>query len=137
MKKKRIIALFCVIACMIAMSISAFARASDQLDAYWMDVTSSNSQIHVDFSVSGTGIMNRIGCESIYIYESNGGRWVETEHLNENDFGMSRGDARKFANLVSTDCVVGMRYKVVVTIFAEDSAGRDAREQTFYVTGAA
>ena len=50
---------------------------------------------------------------------------------------MSEKNARKFVNMVSADCKVGTRYKVVVTIFAEDSAGRDTRSQTFYVTGQA
>ena len=39
--------------------------------------------------------------------------------------------------MISADCEVGIRYKVKVTIFAEDSAGRDTRSQTFYVTGQA
>ena len=96
MKKKKLITLFCVVACMITMSIPAFARASDQIDAYWMDVTSSNREIYVDFSVSGTDTMDRIGCESVYIYESSGGRWVEVDYLDENDSGMSRSNTFRY-----------------------------------------
>ena len=138
MKTKKLLSLFCVFTCLIMMSIPAFARASDQIDLYWMTTTSSDSQIHVEFNVEGTDTMDRIGCESIFVYESSGGRWVEVDHLDENDPGMSRSNTYRFTNLVSVNCEVGVRYKVVVTVFAEDSAGqRDAREQTFYVTGAA
>ena len=138
MKTKKLLSLFCVFTCLIMMSIPAFARASDQIDLYWMTTTSSDRQIHVEFNVEGTDTMDRIGCESIFVYESSGGRWVEVDHLDENDPGMSRSNTYRFANLVSVNCEVGVRYKVVVTVFAEDSAGqRDAREQTFYVTGAA
>ena len=138
MKRKKLISLFCSVVCVVLMAVPVLARASGQITGYFMDVMSSDSQIKVDFSVNGTGVMDRIGCESVYLYESSGSRWVEVDHLDENDSGMSRSNARTYSNLVDLDCEVGVRYKVVVTVFAEDSAGqRDAREQTFYVTGAA
>ena len=138
MKKRKTVSTFCAVLCLLLMVIPAFARASDQLNDYWMVVSSSNNQIQVEFQVEGTDTMDRIGCESIFVYESSGGRWVEVDHLDENDPGMSRSNTYRFTNLVSVNCEVGVRYKVVVTVFAEDSAGqRDAREQTFYVTGAA
>ena len=138
MVKNRLFSLFCAVICLLVMTTSAFAqtnRASDQISNYWMVATSSNREINVDFSVTGTGTMDQIGCESIYIYESSGSLWLEVEHFDENDAGMNRTNARKFANMVSVDCEVGVKYKVVVTIFAENSDGRDSRTQTFYVTG--
>ena len=138
MGKKKLLLLFCAVVCLASMVIPTFAqtnRASDQISDYWIVTTSSDSEINVDFSVTGTGSMNQIGCESIYIYESNSGRLVE--NFDENDSGMSKRNARKFANMVSANCNVGTRYRVVATIFAENSAGRDTRSQTFYVTGKA
>mgnify|MGYP005786853477 FL=1 len=137
MRCKKMISLFCIVACMLTMVIPAFARASDQIDDYYMKVKSSEGQIKINFSVSGPNIMNSIGCESIYIYEDNGGDWIDTKHLDEDDSGMSEGNVRRLTNTINIGCKVGVRYKVVVTIFAEDSAGRDSRQQTFYVTGAA
>ena len=138
MGKKKLLFLFCVIVYLVSMVIPTFAqtnRASDQISDYWVVTTSSDREINVEFSVTGTGSMNRIGCESIYIYENSSGRLVE--NFDENDYGMIEKNARKFVNMVSADCKVGTRYKVVVTIFAENSAGRDTRSQTFYVTGQA
>ncbi len=137
MKFKKLISVLCVLVCIFSVTTSAFAStyASYQIDDYYMSVISDDKQIYVDFSVTGTGRMGKIGCGSIYIYDSSSGRLVES--FDENDSGMSAKNARKFANMVSADCTVGTRYKVVVTIFAENSAGRDTRSQTFYVTGQA
>lgn len=139
MKFKKLISVLCVLVCIFSVNTSAFAStyASYQIDDYLMDVSSDSSQIYVDFSVTGTGSMEKIGCESIYIYENSGSRWVEVESFDENDSGMSRENARRYVNMITADCKAGTRYKVEVTIFAEDSAGRDTRSQTFYVTGQA
>ena len=139
MRFKRLVTLFCAVICVMSMviSVSASARASDQIGHYLIDVMSDNGQIYVDFSVSGTGSMDRVGCESIYIYESAGSRWIEVENFDENDSGMSTRNARRYSNMITADCEIGTRYKVEVTISAEDSAGRDTRSKTFYVTGQA
>lgn len=133
MKHKRVISFFCAIVCMMAMVISASARASDQIRSYLMDAKSDEGNIYVNFSVTGTGGMDRIGCESIYIYDRNSGDLVES--FDENDSGMSRSNTARYANMITANCEVGTRYRVEVTIFAENSAGRDTRSQTFYVTG--
>ena len=137
MKFKKLTSMFCVLICIFAVTTSAFAStyASGQINDYLVSVSSDNGQIYVDFSVTGTGSMKEIGCESIYIYESSSGRLVES--LNENNAGMSTKNARRYANVGSADCEVGVRYRVVVTIFAEDSASRDTRSKTTYVTGQA
>lgn len=133
MKMKRLISFFCVTICMMTMTLQAFARASDQLENYWMEAGTSNGQIYVEFMVAGTGSMDRIGCESIKVYENANGRWDEIESRGELDSGMSQMNARKHSNTIYIDGEIGGYYKVVVTIFAEDENGRDSREETFYV----
>ena len=133
MKMKRLISFFCATICMMTMTLQAFARASDQLEDYWMEAGTSNGQIYVEFMVAGTGSMDRIGCESIKVYENANGRWDEIESRGEFDSGMSQMNARKHSNTIYIDGEIGGYYKVVVTIFAEDENGRDSREETFYV----
>ena len=133
MKMKRLISFFFVTICMMTMTLQAFARASDQLEDYWMEAGTSNGQIYVEFMVAGTGSMDRIGCESIKVYENANGRWDEIESRGEFDSGMSQMNARKHSNTIYIDGEIGGYYKVVVTIFAEDENGRDSREETFYV----
>lgn len=135
MRYKRVISLFCAIICMMTMVVSASARASDQIGNYLIKAKSDDGNIYVNFSVTGTGGMDRIGCESIYIYDRSSGDLVES--FDENDTGMSRSNTVRYANMITADCEVGTSYRVEVTIFAEDSAGRDTRSQTFYVTGQA
>lgn len=135
MRHKRVISFFCVIVCMMTMVISASARASDQIRSYLMQAKSDDENIYVNFSVTGNGGMDRIGCESIYIYDRSSGDLVKS--FDENDTGMSRSNTARYANMITADCEVGTSYRVEVTIFAEDSAGRDTRSQTFYVTGQA
>lgn len=137
MKRKKLLAIFFTFICMFAMAVPSFAsmRASDQIRDYLVDVKSDNREIYIDFSVTGKGGMDRIGCESIRIYESSNGSLVES--FDEDDAGMSRSNTFKYANMITADCQVGTRYRVEVTIFAENSAGRDTRSQTFHVTGQA
>lgn len=135
MRHKRIISLFCAVICMMTMTISAFARASDQIRSYLIEAKSDNENIYINFSVTGNSRMDRIGCESIYIYDRSSGDLVES--FDENDTGMSRSNTAKYSNMITADCEVGTSYRVEVTIFAENSAGRDTRSQTFYVTGQA
>lgn len=135
MRCKRVVSLFCAVICMMTMVVSASARASDQIRSYLIQVESNDRNIYIDFSVIGNGGMDRIGCESIYIYDRSSGDLVES--FDENDTGMSRSNTVRYANMITADCEVGTSYRVEVTIFAEDSAGRDTRSQTFYVTGQA
>ena len=135
MRYKRVILLFCAVICMMTMVVSASARASDQIGNYLIKAKSDDGNIYVNFSVTGTGGMERIGCESIYIYDRSSGDLVES--FDENDTGMSRSNTVRYANMITADCEVGTSYRVEVTIFAEDSSGRDTRSQTFYVTGQA
>lgn len=137
MKRKKLLVIFFTFICMFAMAIPSFAsvKASNQIRDYLVDVKSDNRKIYIDFSVTGKGGMDRIGCESIYIYDRSSGDLVKS--FDENDTGMSRSNTVRYANMITADCEVGTRYRVEVTIFAENSAGRDTRSQTFYVTGQA
>lgn len=123
---------------MMTMFLPTYAtemRASDQITHYSIDVSSSSGEIDVEVSVKGIGISSKIGCESIKVYEKSGSRWVLAESLDEDDPGMSEKNTLFYLNVISCDCDPGTEYKVVVTIFAVNSAGRDSRTHTYYVTG--
>ena len=137
MKKKRLIALVMSCLCVLLLAVPALAaetRESAQIKLYWMNVSTSPGTIDIEFSISGNKPMNKIGCESIKIYSKIGNSWILVDSLDEDDEGMSRvGGAQK--NTIYRAGAAGAEYKVVVTLFAEDDAGRDSRTQTFYVTG--
>ena len=69
MKAKKLISLFCVVACVFSMMmLPVSARASDQIDDYLVEVKSEDGQIYINFSVSGTGTMYFLGCERFFIF---------------------------------------------------------------------
>ena len=138
MKRTKIVASLCVLVCVMLMFIPTYAtemRASDQISNYSIDVSSSSGEIDVLVTVRGIGTSSKLGCESIEVYEKSGSRWVLAESLDEDDPGMSDYNAMAYLNVISCDCDPGTEYKVVVTIFAVNSAGRDSRTHTYYVTG--
>lgn len=138
MKKKKVLALLCAMVCVITLVIPTFAasaRASDQIRLYWMDTIVTKGAVNVEFSITGKVIMNKLGCESIYLYRKSGSAWVYEDSMKENDTGMSATKKGNHGNTITLSGSAGVEYMVVVTVFAENDAGRDSRSQTFYVTG--
>lgn len=136
-KGKRFISLLMTAVCIFLFAVPAFAttKASIQINRYDMRVTPVAGTLNIYFSVTGNNAMDKIGCESIYVYEKSGSRWVLTDSWDEDDAGMSHTDSGFKVNTIYCDSEAGVEYKVVVTIFAENSAGRDSRTRTIYVTG--
>ena len=90
MKTKRVLSSFLVLACLVSLIIPTFAataRASDQIRAYRMDTIVTEGAVNIEFSITGKIIMNKIGCESIYLYRKSGNAWVfvarSEEHTSE------------------------------------------------------
>ena len=138
MKLKRCVSFVLIFICMFTLTISAYAienRASDQIALYDISVTPTSGTLNVKFSVSGTSMMEKIGCESIKVYEKSGTQWTLVDSTDEDDLGMSRYNSRSQKNTIQFDSDSGVDYKVSVTIFAENSSGRDTRTRTLYVTG--
>lgn len=138
MKTKKILSLILSIVFIATLGIPVLAvesRESAQIAVYGMDVTPISGELAVDFSITGSGRMEKIGCESIYIYKLVDSRWVLTDSQTENDTGMSKTDAYYHLNMFHFDSERGEAYKVVVTVFAKNAKGRDSRSKTFFVTG--
>ncbi|USF28320.1 hypothetical protein N510_003279 [Firmicutes bacterium ASF500] len=129
-----IIAAFSIIALNISVA-SASTKASDQISVFGMDVSTSKGSIDIEFSVMGVDTVDKLGCQSIYIYKQVGNSWYFVENVLEDEPGMSSTNTFTHTNLICRPGTAGVKYKVIVTIFAENSAGRDSRGQIFYVTG--
>lgn len=137
MKKSKLFAFAMTAVCIVAMIAPSFAvatRASDQIFAHSVTVTTAPGEINVEFSITGTGRMDKIGCESIYVYQDRSG-WKLVEAHVEDDEGMSRENFSSHKNNIVCNAQAGEEYKVVVTLFAENSDGRDTRTKIHYVTG--
>ena len=141
MKRKYFRNLVAVVCCLMVLSTTVFAtevsetRASAQISAYFIEVTTDPGRINVEFSVTGTGTVDKLGCESIYVYAKQYSRWRLVEAWVEDDKGMSKSNTFVHSNAIFCNGTAGVEYKVVVTIFSENSLGRDTRSETTYVTG--
>lgn len=138
LKNKHFLSLLLTVICIFSFTIPASAvgpKASEQIGTYTITVNSYSSTINVIFSVTGNGIANKLGCESIDVYKQSGSQWVLSESKDEYDTGMSQYNSFTYTNTIYCNAEAGASYKVVVTIFAENDAGRDTRSKTVYVTG--
>lgn len=136
MKKKklsiRIISMFLILTSLLSIAAYATTKASDQICGYEAEaVACGGGKIAIGFSIEGTGFMNSIGAEKIYIYEPNGrlvGFFLKA------DEGMTASNKVSHGATMYFDGTSGVRYEIVVTVFAEDDRGSDSRNITCYVT---
>lgn len=138
MKIKRILSIILSIACMATLYVPVCAvesRASDQIAVYNMLVDPVPGAMAVYFSVTGNGVVDKLGCESIYLYKMVDYDWVLEETKLEDDPGMSSTNDYDHTNSLRCYTERGEAYKIVVTIFSENSKGRDTRSKTFYEIG--
>lgn len=136
MKRLRILSL--ALAVVMLLSVPAFAigyRASDQIAKHSINITALPGQIYVYTSVTGAGIMDTLGCESIEIYRQVGSYWVTDYSYDEDDNEMTISKSASYAHTHYFNSIEGAYYMVEVTVFAEDDEGRDTRSKTVYLTG--
>ena len=126
-----------VLTCMtiLATTIPASARASDQIYRYYLDATHmGGGTIAIDFSVSAIDIMYRLGAESITVLERTTYGWDIAAEYDVDDSKMSAYDMPRHGDTIYYYGDVGKEYMVSITIFAEDySGGYDSRSATFTV----
>ena len=137
MKRNRVVALVLIFT--LLLSFPAFAsenRASDQIGMHSITVTPLPGQIAIKASIYGMGPMNKIGCQSIYVYKEYGSGWLLVDRMRENydDNMYSTNVGAHMANYYF-DSIAGVEYRVEITLFAENDEGRDTVSQTLYVTG--
>lgn len=138
MKIKKFLSMILSVVCVVTLCVPVSAvesRASSQIAVYKMTVTPLSGYFSVFFSVTGPGNVDKLGCESIYLYKMVDSRWVLVETKLEDDDGMSDENTYHHANSIRCSTERGEAYKVVVTIFSENAKGRDTRPQTFYEVG--
>lgn len=136
--KKCFLALFLVVFFASASVCSALRvqpYASAQLSRYSASaVAKSGGEIAVSFVVEGTGIMSKLGLESVVLWEYRNGGWVEVETYDRNDFNKTRTNAISYTDSISLNGESGVRYKIDVTVFATNSSGTDYGERSCTIT---
>lgn len=126
----RALSLILVIVIIVSVSsLSAFARASEYINLTTATISSpSKGKVTVDFSVIGTGYMNRIGVQKIEIYKSND---EKADTIYSTDAGYSHlmiSNDYKHEGAASCSVPTGYRYYAIVYFYASDSKGSDVIE---------
>lgn len=116
-------------------ALAVDSKASDQISIYDIRVTPTTGYINVKASIYGNGPMDKLGCESIYVYEYRSAAWTLVGHDDESDPDMYMENSAGYLVNKQYDTRAGREYKVIVTIFAEKDGVRDTRTQMLFVTG--
>ena len=126
-----------VLTCMtiLATTVPASARASDQIYRYYLDAGHlGGGVVAVDFSVSAIAVMHHLGAERITVTERTDFAWEIVAEYEADDPKMSAYDLSRHGDTIYYYGDVGKEYMVSITIFAEDySGGYDSRSATFTV----
>lgn len=94
----------------------------------------ADGEINVTFSITGKGIMSRIGAQSMYFYVKNGSAWTLEKSYGQYSAGMNTTNKVTYDNTITYQGTKGAQYKIVVTLFVKDSEGAsDTRTYTKYV----
>ena len=94
----------------------------------------TDGEMDVTFSITGKKIMSTIGAKSIYFYVKNGNAWKFDKLYTQYYIGMSAENKLTHGNTITYQGKAGTEYKIVVTLFVEDSEGAtDSRTYTKYV----
>lgn len=114
------------------LTICAGARASDQIDSGWaVAQASSDGSILVEFQVTGTGLMSKLGANLVTLYEKKDNDWLAIETLTSSDYPeLFTSNSRSYNSVVTFDGVRGRQYYAKVSVFASDENGTDYRTYT-------
>lgn len=106
--------------------------SSAYISSYTTSITrSSGSNIfYVNFSISGTGLMDKIGATEIVVYRSpNMSQWFEYATYSSSDYpSMLISSKAGYAEDVAVTGTYGYYFKAKVTVYAEKNGGSDSRE---------
>ena len=135
MNKKtiRIIALFFVLTLLLSTAAFAGLNASAYIAMTNAWITRSGNTVKVNFSIVGTGTMDKIGVKYVYLYEKNGNSWnlVETIDYTDPDYASTMMDSNTgaHAGYLSYSGYANKNYYADVRFYAEKNGGSDTIQQ--------
>ncbi len=135
MKKRCLRILVLVIAMALILSMVAFAAMteSDYIAATSAWITRSGNTVEVNFSIVGTGMMDKIGVKYVYLYEKNGNSWdlVKTFAYTNSQYASTMMDSSSsgHAGYLSYSGSASKNYYADVRFYAERNGGSDTIQQ--------
>jgi len=101
--------------------------ASAYISSYSVSIINGgNGKLKVDFDITGTGYMTKIGASCIQIYKSNGTHVATIWHTDSGRGGMM-GSNKIYHSDLETYTVTPGSYYVIITFYAKNSSGHDSQ----------
>ena len=131
-KGTRIISIVLILCALFSLGVAAAYIPPDSPDAsayinsYSVRILNGgNGKLKVDFDITGTGVMTKIGASCIKIYKSTGAHVATIWHTDSGRSGMM-GSNDYYHSDVETYTVTPGSYYVIITFYAKNSSGSDA-----------
>ncbi|MCM1566260.1 MAG: hypothetical protein NC238_09990 [Dehalobacter sp.] len=132
--KKRLLSILLIMVMSLSIgggSLQAWigVQASPQLKSYRISLNADgNNKMTVSFSISGTGLMTKIGAQKILIEKQSGSSWVAvTTYHGSTNPAFYRSNAYSHAYEFSFTGSPGTTYRATLTAYAENSSGSDTQ----------
>ena len=132
-KSLRVISMILVLSALFVFSAAAAYIPPDSPDAsayinsYSVSIINGGSgKLKVQFDITGTGTMTKIGASCITIYKSNGDYVATIWHTDSGRSGMMGSNKAYHSDLESYTVTPGSYY-VKITFYAKNSSGWDAQ----------
>jgi len=107
-------------------ALGAKWRSSDQIRSYSVSVTpTTGNRLVVAFSIAETKSVQLVGAKIIAVYEKNGSSWVCVGGFTQKNSGMTGSNTFSYGNTIYYNATAGRKYRVTVTLFAQDSSGNE------------
>lgn len=114
--------------------ISASARASSLINTYDASIAkNSNKTVSVNYTIKGTGTMDKIGASSIKIqkYNSSTGGWSDAETMTtSNTSGLQKSSAASYTNTVTSGTLDAGTYRAYIVFYASSGSDSDSKNYT-------
>ena len=132
-KSLRVISIILVLSAMLMIcAVAAYIppdspNASAYISSYSVSIINGGSgKLKVDFDITGTGTMTKIGASCIKIYKSSGAHIATIWHT-DSGRGDMMGSNKAYHSDVESYTVTPGKYYVEITFYAKNSSGADSQ----------
>ena len=134
MRKRLVKIVALVLVAVMVLGTAAFAidtRASKYIFLTEASIIpAGGGNMKIEFTVTGTGVMSKIGASNVTVYNSNGTSVASYSYLTQGNEAMMGANTVAYTSSVDYKGVPGQTYYAIVTCFCQNSSGMDSYAHT-------